>query len=121
MLTNRVAATDANDNDRLMALLAYVLSPIVPIIILLVESMKSRPYQKYHAMQALGAGIVMFVISLILGFTVVCACAAPLLWIPLIYYGIIAYQGQGSYFDIPALSNFMRQQGWLPPAGGATA
>lgn len=119
MIANRVPATDANDNDRLMALLAYVLSPVVPIIILLVESMKSRPYQRYHAVQALGMGIVMFVISIILSVTVVLACCAPLLWIPLIYWGIVAYQGTGSYFEIPFVSQFMVGQGWLkPPTGG---
>src|SRR5712692_163397 len=102
MLTNRMPATDVTDNDRLMAALAYVFSPLVPIIILLVESMKSRPYQYYHAIQALGVGVVAFVISIILGVTVVLACCAPLLWIPLIYYGIIAYQG--AYFDIPVVA-----------------
>ena len=68
---------------------------------------------------ALGVGIVMFVISIILGVTVVLACCAPLLWIPLIYWGIVAYQGTGSYFEIPVVTQFMRGQGWLkPPTGG---
>lgn len=122
MVANKVPASDANDNDRLMALLAYVLSPLVPIIILLVDSMKSRPYQKYHAVQALGVGVVMFVLSIILSVTVVLACCAPLLWIPLIYWGIVAYQGTGSYFEIPYLTKFMIGQGWMqPPTGGNAA
>src|SRR5919197_6789107 len=65
MIANRMPATDVNDNDRLMAALAYFLTPIVPIIIFLVESMKSRPYQRYHAMQALGLGVIVIILSLI--------------------------------------------------------
>src|SRR5512144_3177931 len=115
MLTNRVPATDANDNERLMALLAYVLSPVMSIVILLVESMKSRPYQRFHAIQSLGLGIAIWLVVIILsvvtcGFGGLCA---PLAWILFIYYGIVAYQGTGTYFDVPWLTQFMRQQKWL--------
>ncbi len=115
MLNNRMPATDANDNDRMMVLLAYILSPLMPIVILLVESMKTRPYQKYHAVQALGLGIVVWVATIIfsivtLGFG---SCCAPLVWILFIYYGIVAYQGTGTYFEVPMLTKFMKQQKWL--------
>jgi uncharacterized membrane protein len=133
MLTNRMPATDANENDRLMAALAYFFTPIVPIIILLVDTMKVRPYQKYHAIQALGFFVGAWVIGEVAITIIFTICSivtlgvgAICLWvlyflpiIPAIYYTIIAYQG--AYFDMPWLSNFMRQQGWLPPAGGATA
>ena len=118
MLTNRVAATDANENDRLMAALAYAFG-IVSIIILLVDSMKSRPYQKYHAMQSLGLHIIGFIVVVVLSLLpCIGTCIGLVIWLgPAFYYAYITYQG--AYFDIPALSNFMRQQGWLPPAGGA--
>jgi uncharacterized membrane protein len=120
MLSNRMAATDINDNDKLMAALAYILSPLVPIIILLVDSMKVRPYQKYHAVQGLAVGVIVFVISILLStFTVGIGCiCVPILYIPLIYYTYIAYQG--TYFDIPVVTNFMVQQGWLQRPGTPT-
>src|SRR5438105_14810913 len=113
MLSNQMPATDVNDNDKLMAALAYILSPLVPIIILLVDSMKVRPYQKYHAIQGLGVGVIVVVLSILLStFTLGFGCLCiPLLYIPLIYYTYIAYKG--TYFDIPIITNFMVQQGWL--------
>jgi uncharacterized membrane protein len=129
MLKNSHLATDATENDRLMAALAYFLTPIVPVIILLVDTMKVRPFQRYHAIQALGYFVVGWVIgSVVLGivFTICAAItlgiAAICLWvifflplIPAIYYTIIAYQG--NYFEIPVVTQFMMQQGWLqaPP------
>lgn len=129
MLTNRRIATDINDNDKLMAALAYFLTPVVPVIILLVDSMKVRPFQRFHALQALGyfvagyviGGIVLGVIFAICS-AVTLGIAALCLWIifflpliPAIYYAIAAYQG--SYFEIPMITQFMIQQGWLqtPP------
>jgi uncharacterized protein len=129
MLTNRRLATDLVENDKLMAGLAYFLTPIVPVIILLVDTMKVRPFQRYHALQALGFFVVGYVIGgIVLGIIfAICSAitlglAALCLWIlfflpliPAIYYAIIAYQG--SYFEIPMVTQFMIQQGWLqaPP------
>ena len=129
MLTNRRLATDLVENDKLMAGLAYFLTPIVPVIILLVDTMKVRPFQRYHAVQALGFFVVGYVIGgVVLGIIfAVCSAitlglAALCLWIifflpliPAIYYAFIAYQG--SYFEIPMVTKFMIQQGWLqaPP------
>ena len=62
MLSNRRIATDVVENDKLMAALAYFLTPIVPAIILLVDTMKVRPFQRYHAIQALGFFVVGYVI-----------------------------------------------------------
>jgi len=129
MLSNRRIATDVIENDKLMAALAYFLTPIVPAIILLVDTMKVRPFQRYHAIQALGFFVVGYVIGgIVLGVVfAICSAltlglAALCLWIiffipliPAIYYAIIAYQG--SYFEIPIVTQFMVQQGWLqiPP------
>ena len=38
-------------DDKLWAMLAYLLSPIVPIIILLMEDKKNRPFLKAHTVQ----------------------------------------------------------------------
>ena len=48
-----------DDNDKLMAALSYPI-PIVAIVILLAEDMKARPFQKFHAVQALAANVALY-------------------------------------------------------------
>ena len=120
-----ISPSDINDNDKLMAALSYFLSPIVPVIVLLVDTMKVRPYQKYHALQSLGLFVAALLYSVI-ACIVFTACTAVTmgilgicLWvlfllpaIPFIYYTIIAYT-RAQYFEIPFITKFMVQQGWL--------
>ncbi len=118
-------STDINDNDKLMAALSYLLTPLVGIIVLLVDTMKARPYQRYHAIQSIGlfvAELVFYVLACVL-YTACSAISmgilACVLWviffiplIPNIYYTYLAY-AKPSYFEIPYLTKFMQQQGWL--------
>ncbi len=101
---------EITSNDKLMAALSYPIG-IVAIIILLVEDMKARPFQKYHAVQALAVNVILIVLSIVLGWTVVLACVPLLLWLVTFYWAYLAYQGQ--YFDIPGLTPFLKGQGWL--------
>ncbi len=101
---------EINSNDKLMAALSYPIG-IVAIIILLVEDMKARPFQKYHAVQALAVNVVMLVLSIVLGWTVVLACVPLLLWLVTFYWAYKAYQGE--YFEIPGLTPFLKGQGWM--------
>lgn len=118
------SASAPSDNDRLMAALSYVIALIVPVIILLSES-KDRPYQRYHAIQSLGLTAVIVVyyvlvtaINCIVAAIPVLNALACILWIlyvlpvvPVLYYAYQSYQGQ--MFEIPWLTQFMRQQKWL--------
>ncbi len=52
-LNQKDTMNDVTDNDKLMALLAYALPFIVSIVILLTESGKTRPFQRYHAVSSL--------------------------------------------------------------------
>lgn len=127
MATNRRAAPEGTtDNDKLMGLLSYIVTVIVPLIVLLTES-KERPFQRYHAVQSLGiavfwvaASVVVSILFIDLGtatgglFLLLAPCFSIIWLVPLalhIYWGVLAYRGQ--YFDIPVLSDFMRKQGWL--------
>lgn len=119
---------EANESDRLWGLLAYLSQVIVPIIIpvlmLILDPNKDRPFQRYHGIQSLGFLVVLAVYEVLAGavfaiLTVVTlGCLAAILWIlflvpivPAIYYGYLAYQGKR--FEIPYLTPFMRNQGWL--------
>lgn len=101
---------EINDQDRLMAALSYPIG-IVAIIVLLVEDMKSRPFQKYHAVQALAVNVVIVILSIVLGWTIILACVPLLLWLVTLYWAYKAYQGE--YFEIPALTGFLKGQGWI--------
>jgi uncharacterized membrane protein len=101
---------DINDQDKLMSALSYPIG-IVAIVILLVESMKERPFQKYHAIQALAVNVVLVILSIVLGWTVILSCVPILLWLFTFYYAYKAYQGE--YFEVPVLTNFLKGQGWL--------
>jgi len=102
---------DITDDDKLWALLAYIFSPLVSIIVLLMDEKKARPFIKYHSTQALALGIINFVLGIALGATIVLACVPLFIWFAMIYWGVKAYQGE--YVEIPGLTNFMKGQGWL--------
>ena len=102
---------DISDDDKLWSLLSYIFSPLVPIIALLMEDKKARPFIKYHAAQALALGIVNFILGTVLSFTIVLACVPIFIWFAMIYWGVKAYQGE--YVEVPGLTNFMKGQGWL--------
>jgi uncharacterized membrane protein len=112
-------ADDISDNDKLMAALSYPI-PLVAIIILIAEDMKSRPFQKFHAVQALAANIVLWILIMLLSCILaavtffiggLCGFVPILLWLVTLYWAYEAYQGK--YFEIPWITQFLRGQNWL--------
>ncbi|NPV09509.1 MAG: DUF4870 domain-containing protein [Anaerolineae bacterium] len=115
---------EVTSNDKTMAALTYILPFIGSAIVLLSETNKARPFQRFHAMQGLGLAvvyviwqIVAFIIGAILGaITAALACCVswvlPLLpLVPMVYFAYQSYQGK--VFDVPVLTDFMVQQGWM--------
>lgn len=103
-------SSDVTSDDKLWALLAYILTPIVPIIIMLMEDKKNRPFLRAHNAQALVVGIVNVIVGVLLGWTLVLSCVPVIIWFVCIYWGIQAYGGKT--FDIPVITNFVKNQGW---------
>jgi len=104
--------SDVTSDDKLWALLAYVFSPIVPIIILLMEDKKNRPFLKAHNMQALIWGIVNLVLGTILSTVLFFCFGAPsiIIWAIGAYWGYQAYQGK--LVNIPVITDLVKNQGW---------
>jgi uncharacterized membrane protein len=104
--------TDVTSDDKLWALLAYVLTPIVPIILLLMEDKKNRPFIRAHNAQALAWGLVNLVAGTILTTVLFFCVGAPslIIWLVGCYWGYQAYQGK--YVEIPVITNFVKNQGW---------
>jgi uncharacterized membrane protein len=107
-------------DDKLWALLSYLLWPLGSILVAVMEDKKARPYIKYHAIQATGLGVVVWVaiavLACILGVISFWALGLGALcgFLPVLamfYYAYLAYQG--NYFEIPYLTELMVRQGWL--------
>ena len=100
------------DDDKLWALLSWIFSPIVPIIVLLLEDKKVRPFIKYNAIQALALGVAGYVVSGILVPLVSIGCFTGLaLLVYAIYLGIQSYQG--NWITVPVVTDFCVNQGWI--------
>ena len=104
------AAPEATSDDKLWCLLTYIFTPLVPIIILLLEDKKNRPFIKAHNGQALVLGLVNILLSIVLGWTLILSCVPILVWFYLVYLGIQAYGGK--LVEIPVITNFCKGQGW---------
>ncbi|MBK8987940.1 MAG: hypothetical protein IPM39_18040 [Chloroflexi bacterium] len=100
--------TDVTSDDKLWALLAYVLSPLVPIIIMVMEDKKGRPFLRAHNGQALAWGLLTVVVGMFTSF--LCGIPAFLMWLLGCYWGWQAYQGQ--MVTIPVITGFVKNQGW---------
>ena len=109
-MTQQPMSAEITSDDKLWVLLAYIFTPIVPVIILLMEDKKNRPFIKAHNAQALAWGIVLYVVSIILSFVVVGACIGGLGFLFGIFLGIKAYQG--NYIKIPVITDFVKKQNW---------
>ena len=107
-MSQQIPSYDVTSDDKLWAALAYIFSPLVPIIILLLADKKNRPFIKAHNMQALIAGIALAVITTIVGpLTLGCGF---ILWLVMLIPAYKAFNGQ--MVEIPVISNVGRQQGW---------
>ena len=94
---------EITSDDKLWSLLGYIFG-IVALIALLIEDKRERPFIKYHAIQAL----MLWVVTVLLSWTM---CLWVLPWAYGIYIGILAYQGQWS--EVPVLTDFAVNQGWI--------
>jgi len=104
-------SSDVTSDDKLWVLLAYILSPLVPIILMLMEDKKNRPFIKAHNAQALVLGVIEVVLYVVLGWVFfIGVCLGLLLWIAMIYWGIQGFQGK--YVTIPVVTDFVKNQGW---------
>ena len=123
------AQVESSSDDRLMSALAWLTLvllqlPIVSVIQLLSPTTKDRPFQRHHAITSLlffAAAMVYEVVAGIV-YTILGAltlgCGYACLWVIFflphalgLYYALQAYNGKT--IELPALSNFGRQQGWM--------
>lgn len=106
-------AYEVSQDDKLWAALAYVFTPLVSILLMVLEDKKDRPFLKAHAAQSLVLGVVLviyYAISSALAVLLI-GCAMFILGIFLqLYWAYKAYQGQ--LINIPVITDFVKKQGW---------
>jgi len=110
MTEEKVVDPNITSEDKTWALLSYIFTPIVPIILLLIEDKKDRPFLKAHYPQALAWGVIVYVLSAVLSFVFVGLCIGAAGLVMSIIWGIKAYNGE--YVQIPVITDFIKQQGW---------
>lgn len=129
-ITDSVVDTSADNDDRLVSLLCYVVPVLLPVIVMFSESSQKRPFQRYHAVQSLGLSGFMVVLGIVLSIATAILqiipvvgmiggalmfCLSPILFLMAVvaafYYGFQAYHGKR--FAIPVVTNFLVNQGWL--------
>ena len=90
-------APEISMDDKLWALLAYLFSPLIPLMILFTGDKRQRPFLRAHLFPALLLGLVNVLNAILSLF--------------LIYWGIKAFKGQK--VEIPILSDFIRDHDWV--------
>ncbi len=126
---SRAFDPDATNDDRIMAALAYAsqlifpLGFILPVILLISETSKKRPFQRYHAVQSLAVGLIIWTLGFIYMMSwitvgwiaILCLClllpVGIALWLLPLYYAMLAYNGKR--FRIRGLTQFLEDQRWL--------
>ncbi len=108
-MSDQFTSPDITSDDKLWCALSYVFSPLIPIILLLMEDKKARPFIKYHAVQSLAIGVIMIILVPIVAVPTF-GCGS-LLWFLMFYWAYKAYQGLT--FEIPIITNFIKSQGWV--------
>ncbi len=108
-MSEQFGTPEISSDDKLWTALAYVFSPLVPIILLLMEEKKNRPFIRYHAVQSLAVGVVLIIAVPIIA-TLTLGCGS-ILWFIMFYWAYKAYQGE--MVQIPVVTDFIKNQGWV--------
>jgi len=101
---------EISDDDRLWAMLSYILSPIVPIILLLIPEKRERPFLKAHVAQSLVFGVAVYLISALFGGFILGTIIRIAGFVFEIIWGLAANRGE--YVTIPVITDLCKKQGW---------
>ena len=114
MSEENIVDPNITSDDQTWALLSYIFTPLVPVILLLIKDKKNRPFLKAHYPQALAWGAALYLVATILSFTVILVPISCVIGIVAIVFSIIwgikAYNGE--YVEIPVITDFIKKQGW---------
>ena len=112
IITAPDADVEVSGDDKLWAALSWIpwAGWIVAIIALVMEPQKDREFVRFHAVQSIGANIIIGIVSSVLAFMGL-ICISPILPLVTIYPAIMAYQGE--WLELPWLTEFCKGQNWI--------
>lgn len=100
---------ETTENDKLWAALSWIpISPVWPIlaiVALLMENTKDRPFVRYHAIISIATGVILIPL------TILTLGLAGLVYLVFFYWAYKAYQGE--MVEIPVVTNFCKNRGWV--------
>ncbi len=99
---------EVSDDDKLWAALSWLpwIGFWVALIVLLTEK-KDNTFPKYHAVLSIVADVAILIsLFVLIGF-----CVGPIIFFVRFYWAYEAYQG--NYVEIPLLTDFVKNQGWV--------
>jgi len=102
--------SEVASDDRLWAALANAVTPVGPLIILLLEDKRDRPFIKAHNVQALIYGLALNAVGLVTSGLLIGLCLWPLGLGLQFYWAYQAYQGK--LVTIPVITEFVKNRGW---------
>ena len=113
IITTPDAEVEVSDDDKLWAALSWIpwVGWILAIIALVMEPQKDSTYIRFHAVQAIGANIIIGIVTVVLALSVIGSCLTPFVGLVTIYPAIKAYQGEE--LELPWLTEFCKGQGWI--------
>lgn len=101
---------ESTQDDRLWATLSYIFSPLVPIVLLLLEKKRSRPFIKAHLAQALVFGTLVWVVIAILPRGLIERIVGLAAFVLVIIWGVAASRGES--VKIPFITDFLQKMKW---------
>jgi uncharacterized membrane protein len=103
---------EITNDDKLWAALGYPI-PIIAIIVLFMEDKQDRPFIKFHAVQSIAFNVILWAVAFIASIVTfgLGAICVPLLWLVSFWPAYESYQGK--YLELPGITNFIRNQGWV--------
>ncbi|MFZ3071269.1 MAG: DUF4870 domain-containing protein [Anaerolineaceae bacterium] len=104
------SGSNITSEDKVWSMLAYILSPIVPIIILLMKNKRNRPFIKAHNAQALAFGVIICLLTAIFGYGFFGRFIGLAGFVVEVIWGLQANRGE--YVTIPYITDFCKKQNW---------
>ena len=103
---------EITSDDKLWAAIGYPI-PLLPILVLLMEDKKDRPFLKFHAIQSLIFNLVLYVVITVIAIVTfgIGAFCAPIVWLAVFWPAYDSYNG--NYTEIPVVTNLIKGQGWV--------
>jgi uncharacterized membrane protein len=98
-----IPAVGATDDERMKGAIAYVLSWLTGIIILVMAG--DSKFLKFHAWQSIVFGIIVTIVTIILSFFCIGIIVGPLCWLYMLYGAYMVYTGKP--FRIPMIADFV--------------